>query len=194
MRIPPRAVALAACALLLATACSGGGAIGQGMASIVVPVPASPLPSLAPSSSPSPNGPSLLGTSVSGVYGGHARLTRSNVRGVSHRPQRIHWVLRPRCGSPQCPVLLISKSGGFSLLLRRRGAIYRGFTVRTGFFSCAGKPERVTLRIVVQPTASAVIANATVATRIAATLRNVSVPSPRCRRSYLSTAVVANRT
>ena len=82
MRIPPRAVALAACALLLATACSaGGGAIGQGMASIVVPVPASPLPSLTPSSSPSPNGPSLLGTSVSGVYGGHARLTRSNVRG-----------------------------------------------------------------------------------------------------------------
>jgi hypothetical protein len=193
MRIPPRALALAALALL-ATACSTSEtAIGQGMASIVVPIPASgsPFPALP---SPSSDVPPLAQIPVAGgVYVGRAQLGRTNLAGVSHRPQRILWSLRPRCASVACPVLLVSKSGGFSLLLRRSGAGYRGLTHRRGFFTCAGKPEGVTLRVTLQPSVSSVIEGRRFATRVEATLQNKSVPSPRCRRSYLNTTVVATR-
>jgi hypothetical protein len=192
MRLPLVALTLAALGLL-ATACSSGdAAVGHGLASVVVPIPVSPSSTTPPSSSVDPS--TLALTPVSGVYAGLAHLTSTNVNGVSHRPQRIHWSFRPRCGSADCPVQLVSKSGGFSVLLHRHGPAYEGSTRRNGFFSCAGKPERVTLRIVVQPTESATLGNGRVAARIAATLRNVSVPSPKCRRSYLNTTVAANRT
>jgi hypothetical protein len=199
MRIPPRVVVLAAFALLAGACSARDAAVGQGMASIVVPIPASAAPSVgtspSPAPSPSSNAPPPSQTPLAGgVYVGRARLARTNLTGVSHRPQRIRWGLRPRCVSANCPVLLLSKSGGFTLLLHRHGDTYGGFTRRRGFFTCVGKPERVTLRIVLRATASTQIGGRWFATRIAATLENVSVPSPRCRRSYLNTVIVANRT
>ncbi len=189
MRIRTSAVVLAT-VTVLATGCSSGGtAVGLGIGSIVVPVPAS----AAPAPSPSSDRPPLSQTPVGGVYVGVARLAGTNVGGVSRRAQRIHWVLRPHCGSAACAVRLVSRSGGFSLVLRRRGPTYRGSTLRPGFLSCAARPEDVTLRVVLRATASARTAGGWIATRVWATLRNVSVPSPRCRRSYLITTAVARR-
>jgi hypothetical protein len=90
-------------------------------------------------------------------------------------------------------VRLVSKSGGYAVVLHRRGGRYVGGTARPGFFTCAGRPERVRLRVVLRPVASAETADGWVVTRVEATLRNVSVPTARCRRSFLITAVVARR-
>jgi hypothetical protein len=198
MRIPPRLLGLACVALLGAACTAKDAAVGQGLASIVVPIPASAAPSTSPTPTPSPSPnatpPIEMVPVAGGAYVGHARLARTNLPGVSHRSQRIRWGLRPRCVSANCPVRLLSKSGGFTVLLHRQGAVYRGFTRRRGFFTCAGKPERVTLRIVLTPAGPTVLGGRWVATRVSATLKNVSVPSPTCRRSFLNTVVVASRT
>lgn len=160
-------------------------------------VAAAPTSATTPSSSVSPSPtavrPPLRATRVSGVYVGRARLARTDVQGVSHRAQHIRWVMRPRCASGACAVRLVSKSGHYTVVLRRRGAHYVGVTSRPGFFTCAGRPERVRLRVVLRPVASAQVDGAWLVTRVVARLRNVSVPTRRCRRSFLDTAVAARR-
>jgi len=128
-----------------------------------------------------------------GIYVGRARLVRTDVQGVSHRSQRIRWILRTRCESAACAVRLESKSGGYDVVLHRRGGHYAGVTARPGFFTCAGAPERVLLQVMLQPVASARLDGGWVVTRLRARLRNVSVPTVRCRRTVLVTAVAAAR-
>jgi hypothetical protein len=153
-----------------------------------------PAPSPPPTSSAAPTPqPAPVLTRVGGLYVGAARLVRTDVKGVSRHPQRIRWILRPRCPSGACALRLVSKSGGYSVLLRRHGRRYTGTTARPGFFTCAGAPEAVVLRVVLTPVASARVAGAWIVSRLVATLRNVSVPTPRCRRSFLVTTVVARR-
>lgn len=172
--------------LVTLASCTSGGHVAPPTPSFPPLSPSSPPPTAAPR-------PPLRATRLSGVYVGRAHLVRTDVQGVSHRVQHIRWVVRPRCASGSCPVRLVSKSGNYTVVLHRRGAHYVGITARPGFFTCAGRPERVGLRLVLRPVASARFAGGWVVTRVVARLRNVSVPTMRCRRSFLNTAVAARR-
>lgn len=179
---------LGVASLTMLTGCTSGAHVAAQPTS--PPMPTSP----AGSNPPSPVArPALRRTRVSGVYTGRARLVRTDVRGVSHRAQRIRWILRPRCPSGACAVRLVSTSGGYDVVLHRHGARYVGVTARPGFFTCAGSPERVRLRVAMVPTASARIDHEWIVTRVRARLRNVSAPSVRCHRSFLVTVVEAQR-
>jgi hypothetical protein len=90
-------------------------------------------------------------------------------------------------------VRIVSGSGHYRGVLRPHGRAYRGSISRRGFFTCAGAPERVTLRIVLTPAASERVNGRWRATRLVARLVNISARTPPCGRSYLITNVVAER-